>query len=74
MNEMKYRKLGRNGPLVSAVGLGCMGMSYGYGPAGNKEEMIALIRQAYERGVTFFDTAEVYQRRVGRTGARTHAG
>lgn len=60
MNEMKYRKLGRNGPLVSAVGLGCMGMSYGYGPAGNKEEMIALIRQAYERGVTFFDTAEVY--------------
>lgn len=57
---MKYRKLGRNGPLVSAVGLGCMGMSYGYGPAGNKEEMIALIRQAYERGVTFFDTAEVY--------------
>lgn len=60
MNGMKYRKLGQNGPEVSAVGLGCMGMSYGYGPAGDKAEMIALIRQAYERGVTFFDTAEAY--------------
>jgi len=45
---------------VSAMGLGCMGMSYGYGPAANKKEMIALIRTAVERGVTFFDTAEVY--------------
>jgi len=45
---------------VSAIGLGCMGMSFGYGPAGNKQEMIALIRSAVEQGVTFFDTAEVY--------------
>src|SRR6202023_1064721 len=45
---------------VSAIGLGCMGMSFGYGPAGDKQSMIALIRAAVERGVTFFDTAEVY--------------
>jgi aryl-alcohol dehydrogenase-like predicted oxidoreductase len=45
---------------VSAIGLGCMGMSFGYGPAGDKQEMIAVIRGALERGVTFFDTAEVY--------------
>jgi len=57
---MQKRKLGRNGPEVSALGLGCMGMSYGYGPAADKQEMIALIRSAVERGVTFFDTAEVY--------------
>jgi aryl-alcohol dehydrogenase-like predicted oxidoreductase len=54
------RKLGTNGPEVSAIGLGCMGMSFGYGPAADKQEMIALIRTAVERGVTFFDTAEVY--------------
>lgn len=57
---MKTRKLGNSGLEVSAVGLGCMSMSSGYGPAGNKQEMIALIRTAVERGVTFFDTAEVY--------------
>src|SRR5262252_655479 len=57
---MKKRNLGRNGPEVSALGLGCMGMSFGYGPAADKQEMIALIRAAVERGVTFFDTAEVY--------------
>ena len=57
---MKKRKLGKSGLEVSALGLGCMGMSYGYGPAGDKQEMIALLRKAVERGVTFFDTAEVY--------------
>jgi len=57
---MKKRKLGKNGLEVSALGLGCMGMSHGYGPAGDKQEMISLIRSAVERGVTFFDTAEVY--------------
>ena len=57
---MKKRKLGKSGLEVSALGLGCMGMSYGYGPAGDKQEMISLIRTAVERGITFFDTAEVY--------------
>ena len=57
---MKKRVLGNHGPQVSALGLGCMGMSYGYGPAADKKEMIALIRRAVERGVTFFDTAEAY--------------
>jgi len=57
---MKKRKLGKSGLEVSAIGLGCMGMSYGYGPAGDKQEMIALICKAVKRGVTFFDTAEVY--------------
>ena len=52
--------LGRSGLEVSAIGLGCMGMSSGYGPAGDKQEMIKLIRTAVERGVTFFDTADVY--------------
>jgi aryl-alcohol dehydrogenase-like predicted oxidoreductase len=56
---MQKRKLGNN-LEVSAIGLGCMGMSYGYGPASDKKEMIALIHKAVERGVTFFDTAEVY--------------
>ena len=54
------RKLGRSKVEVSALGLGCMGMSYGYGPAADKQEMISLIRSAVERGVTFFDTAEAY--------------
>ncbi len=57
---MLKRKLGKSGLEVSALGLGCMGMSFGYGPAGDKQEMISLIRSAVERGVTFFDTAEVY--------------
>src|SRR5437773_384625 len=57
---MKKRKLGKSNLEVSAIGLGCMGMSFGYGPPADKEEMISLIRSAVERGVTFFDTAEVY--------------
>ncbi len=57
---MQKRKLGNSGLEVSAIGLGCMGMSFGYGPAGDKQEMIAVIRAAVARGVTFFDTAEVY--------------
>ena len=57
---MKKRTLGSSGLEVSALGLGCMGMSHGYGPAGAKHDMIALLRAAVERGVTFFDTAEVY--------------
>jgi aryl-alcohol dehydrogenase-like predicted oxidoreductase len=57
---MQKRKLGSSGLEVSALGLGCMGMSFGYGPAADKREMITLVRTAVERGVTFFDTAEVY--------------
>src|SRR5271165_392438 len=57
---MQNRKLGKSGLEVSALGLGCMGMSFGYGPAGEKNEMISVIRAAVEHGVTFFDTAEVY--------------
>ena len=57
---MQKRKLGRSNLEVSALGLGCMGMSFGLGPAADKREMISLIRAAVERGVTFFDTAEVY--------------
>jgi aryl-alcohol dehydrogenase-like predicted oxidoreductase len=57
---MQKRKLGKTNLEVSAIGLGCMGMSFGYGPPKEKQEMIALIRAAVERGVTFFDTAEVY--------------
>ena len=57
---MKKRKLGNSTLEVSSLGLGCMGMSWSYGPAKDKQEMIALLRAAVERGVTFFDTAEVY--------------
>jgi aryl-alcohol dehydrogenase-like predicted oxidoreductase len=57
---MQKRKLGNSNLEVSALGLGCMGMSFGYGPPANKQEMIALLRAAVERGITFFDTAEVY--------------
>jgi aryl-alcohol dehydrogenase-like predicted oxidoreductase len=58
--KMQKRKLGKSGLEVSAIGLGCMGMSFSYGPPKDKQEMITLIRAAVERGVTFFDTAEVY--------------
>src|SRR6201998_928703 len=57
---MQKRKLGKGNLEVSAIGLGCMGMSFGYGPAGDRQEMISVIRAAVERGVAFFDTAEVY--------------
>ncbi len=57
---MQKRKLGKSNLEVSALGLGCMGMSFGYGPAADKQEMISLLRTAVERGITFFDTAEVY--------------
>src|ERR1035437_1411501 len=57
---MQKRKLGKSNLEVSALGLGCMSMSFGYGPAGDRQEMISLLRTAVEQGVTFFDTAEVY--------------
>ncbi|MBB2820546.1 UNVERIFIED_ORG: aryl-alcohol dehydrogenase-like predicted oxidoreductase [Rhizobium esperanzae] len=57
---MQTRELGKSGLQVSAMGLGCMGLSYGYGPATDVQEAVKLIRRAYERGVTFFDTAEAY--------------
>jgi aryl-alcohol dehydrogenase-like predicted oxidoreductase len=57
---MQKRKLGKSNLEVSAIGLGCMGMSHGFGPVSDKEEMISLIHAAIDRGVTFFDTAEVY--------------
>src|SRR5947209_4501058 len=57
---MQKRQLGNSNLEASALGLGCMGMSYGYGPAADKQEMISLIQSALERGVTFFDTAEAY--------------
>jgi aryl-alcohol dehydrogenase-like predicted oxidoreductase len=60
MQNIQKRKLGKSNLEVSAIGLGCMGMSFGYGPAKDKQEMIGVIRGAFERGVTFFDTAEVY--------------
>jgi aryl-alcohol dehydrogenase-like predicted oxidoreductase len=57
---MQKRKLGNSGLEISAIGLGCMGMSFGYGPPADRQEMTALIRAAVDRGVTFFDTAELY--------------
>ena len=57
---MKTRILGTNGPEVSAIGLGCMGLTFGYGPATDTSEAVALIRAAFERGITFFDSAEAY--------------
>jgi aryl-alcohol dehydrogenase-like predicted oxidoreductase len=60
LKTMQRRKLGNSGLEVSALGLGCMGMSWSYGPPKDKQEMISLLRSAVERGITFFDTAEVY--------------
>src|ERR1700693_4561983 len=57
---MEKRRLGKGGLEVSAIGLGCMSMSFGYGPPGEKQKMIEVIRAAVARGVTFFDTAEIY--------------
>src|SRR3981081_2705460 len=57
---MKKRELGKGNLEVSAVGLGCMGMSFSYGPPKDKQEMTSLLRAAVERGIAFFDTAEVY--------------
>jgi len=57
---VQKRKLGKSNLEVSAIGLGCMGMSGNYGPPANRQEMVALIRAAVDRGVTFFDTAETY--------------
>ena len=57
---MKKRKLGTSNLEVSAIGLGCMGMSFSYGPPKDKQEMTSLLREAVDRGITFFDTAEVY--------------
>jgi aryl-alcohol dehydrogenase-like predicted oxidoreductase len=57
---VQRRTLGKSNLEVSAIGLGCMGLSFGYGPAADRQEAIKLIRAAVERGVTFFDTAEVY--------------
>src|SRR5436190_1420653 len=57
---MQERELGKSGLKVSSMGLGCMGMSFGLGPLPDKQNMISLIRSAIERGITFFDTAEVY--------------
>src|SRR5207245_7281324 len=57
---MQKRTLGKSNLEVSAIGLGCMGMSFSYGPPKDEQEMISLLRTAVERGVTFFDTAEVY--------------
>ena len=56
---MQKRKLGNRGLEVSAIGLGCMGMSFSYGPPKNKQEMTAVLHGAVERGITFFDTAEI---------------
>src|SRR5579872_5550338 len=60
MVVMQKRKLGKSNLEVSAIGVGCMGMSFSYGPPKDKQEMISLIRRAVELGITFFDTAEVY--------------
>jgi aryl-alcohol dehydrogenase-like predicted oxidoreductase len=57
---MKTRTLGTNGPEVSAIGLGCMGLTFGYGPAADTSDAVALMRAAFERGITFFDSAEAY--------------
>ena len=75
---MDKRTLGTNGPEVSAIGLGCMSMTGGYSDKPDRQEMISLIRAAVDRGVTFFDTAEIYgpvrQRGTRRRGARPVQG
>jgi diketogulonate reductase-like aldo/keto reductase len=58
--KMQHRQLGKSGLEVSALGLGCMGLSYGYGPATDTADAVKLIRAAFDRGITFFDTAEAY--------------
>ncbi len=69
---MNKRLIGPDKLEVSAIGLGCMGMSFGYGPAADKNEMIKLIHSAVDRGITFFDTAEVYGPFAnGRIGCRS---
>ena len=76
---MQTRTLGTSGLQVSALGFGCMGLSFGYGPAANRDDGIAIIRAAVDGGVTFFDTAEAYgpftneelRRRGARAGARS---
>src|SRR5438477_6562461 len=60
LEQMKKRQLGKSNLEVSALGLGCMGLSFGYGPAVDRQQGISLIRAAVERGITFFDTAEAY--------------
>jgi len=57
---MQQRELGRSGLKISAIGLGCMGLSFGYGPAAETRDAVKLIRTAFDEGVTFFDTAEAY--------------
>src|SRR3954471_15758993 len=71
---MQKRMLGKSGLDVSALGFGCMGISFGYGPASTREDGLAIVRAAFDGGVTFFDTAEAYgpftERRARRRGAR----
>ena len=71
---MQKRKLGNSNLEVSALGLGCMGLSFGYGPATDKQEAISLIRAAVERGVTFFDTAEIYGPHAGSPEGESGSG
>src|ERR1700683_1036264 len=71
---MQTRKLGKNNLEVSALGFGCLGMSFSYGPPKDKQEMISLLRTAVERGVTYFDTSAVYGRFVNEeSGGKTFA-
>lgn len=71
---MRKRKLGKNGLEVSAIGLNCLGMTFGYGPAHDKKEMIAVIRAAVERGVTFFEKPANYLRCLTNYRARCLGG
>ena len=71
--RMQKRTLGKNGLEVSSIGLGCMGMSWSYGPPKDKHDMVALIRAAVERGITFFDTAEAMGRYLMRSLLAKHS-